>query len=82
MYPQTVHHHPISGLAQVLPRWVIYHELVLTTKEYMRQVTQLKPEWLLEIAPHFYREKDVGSKKMPRGNKGTERGSRMLIIDM
>ncbi|KAL6319068.1 hypothetical protein AAG906_001541 [Vitis piasezkii] len=68
-HPQTVHIHPSSGLAQVLPRWVIYHELVLTTKEYMRQVTELKPEWLVEIAPHFYQLKDVedpGSKKMPR----------------
>ncbi|KAI3463896.1 hypothetical protein Pfo_020559 [Paulownia fortunei] len=69
-HPQTVHIHPSSGLAQVLPRWVIYHELVLTTKEYMRQVTELKPEWLVEIAPHYYQLKDVedlGSKKMPRG---------------
>lgn len=69
-HPQTVHIHPSSGLAQVLPRWVIYHELVLTTKEYMRQVTELKPEWLVEIAPHYYQLKDVedmASKKMPRG---------------
>ncbi|KAG4957362.1 hypothetical protein JHK82_043074 [Glycine max] len=49
-HSQTVHIHPSSGLAQVLPRWVVYHELVLTTKEYMRQVTELK-EWLVEIAP-------------------------------
>ncbi|CAN1351274.1 Pre-mRNA-splicing factor ATP-dependent RNA helicase DEAH1 [Linum perenne] len=69
-HPQTVHIHPSSGLSQVLPRWVIYHELVLTTKEYMRQVTELKPEWLVEIAPHYYQHKDVedaASKKMPRG---------------
>ncbi|XP_050204764.1 pre-mRNA-splicing factor ATP-dependent RNA helicase DEAH1-like isoform X2 [Mercurialis annua] len=69
-HPQTVNIHPSSGLSQVLPRWVIYHELVLTTKEYMRQVTELKPEWLVEIAPHYYQMKDVedpGSKKMPRG---------------
>ncbi|KAL3513087.1 hypothetical protein ACH5RR_025804 [Cinchona calisaya] len=69
-HPQTVHIHPSSGLAQVLPRWVVYHELVLTTKEYMRQVTELKPEWLVEIAPHYYQLKDVedpGAKKMPRG---------------
>ncbi|KAK4427729.1 Pre-splicing factor ATP-dependent RNA helicase DEAH1 [Sesamum alatum] len=69
-HPQTVHIHPSSGLAQVLPRWVVYHELVLTTKEYMRQVTELKPEWLVEIAPHYYQLKDVEdttSKKMPRG---------------
>uniref|UniRef100_A0A6N2LMF8 DEAD-box helicase OB fold domain-containing protein n=1 Tax=Salix viminalis TaxID=40686 RepID=A0A6N2LMF8_SALVM len=32
-HPQTVNIHPSSGLSQVLPRWVIYHELVLTTKE-------------------------------------------------
>ncbi|MCI30326.1 pre-mRNA-splicing factor ATP-dependent RNA helicase DHX16-like, partial [Trifolium medium] len=34
---QTVHIHPSSGLAEVVPRLVLYHELVLTTKEYMRQ---------------------------------------------
>lgn len=70
-HPQTVNIHPSSGLAQVLPRWVVYHELVLTTKEYMRQVTELKPEWLVEIAPHYYQLKDVedsSSKKMPRGS--------------
>ncbi|XP_045825169.1 pre-mRNA-splicing factor ATP-dependent RNA helicase DEAH1-like isoform X1 [Trifolium pratense] len=69
-HAQTVHIHPSSGLAQILPRWVVYHELVLTTKEYMRQITELKPEWLLEIAPHYYQQKDVedtSSKKMPRG---------------
>ncbi|RDX81849.1 Pre-mRNA-splicing factor ATP-dependent RNA helicase DEAH1, partial [Mucuna pruriens] len=43
----------------VLPRWVVYHELVLTTKEYMRQVSEIKPEWLVEIAPHYYQLKDV-----------------------
>ncbi|KAJ1406256.1 RNA helicase, DEAD-box type, Q motif [Sesbania bispinosa] len=58
-HSQTVHIHPSSGLAQVLPRWVVYHELVLTTKEYMRQVTELKPDWLVEIAPHYYQLKDV-----------------------
>ena len=30
--PQTVHIHPSSGLAEIRPRWVVYHELVLTTK--------------------------------------------------
>ncbi|XP_078430024.1 pre-mRNA-splicing factor ATP-dependent RNA helicase DEAH1-like [Wolffia australiana] len=68
--PQTVHIHPSSGLAQILPRWVVYHEMVLTTKEYMRQVTEIKPDWLVEIAPHYYQMKDVeddASKKMPRG---------------
>ncbi|KAJ4842063.1 Pre-mRNA-splicing factor ATP-dependent RNA helicase DEAH1 [Turnera subulata] len=69
-HPHTVHLHPGSGLAEVLPRWVVYHELVLTAKEYMRQVTEVKPAWLVEIAPHYYQMKDVDDpalKKMPRG---------------
>ncbi|KAJ3669811.1 hypothetical protein LUZ60_010135 [Juncus effusus] len=68
--PQTVYIHPTSGLAKVLPRWVIYHELVLTTKEYLRNCTELKPDWLVEIAPHYYQLKDVddpATKKLPRG---------------
>ncbi|XP_020225788.1 pre-mRNA-splicing factor ATP-dependent RNA helicase DEAH1 [Cajanus cajan] len=77
-HSQTVHIHPTSGLVQVLPRWVVYHELVLTAKEYMRQVTELKPEWLVEIAPHYYQLKDVedsSSKKLPRG-AGRAQGDR------
>ncbi|CAN4111119.1 unnamed protein product [Withania somnifera] len=69
-HPQTGYIHPSSGLSQVLPRWIVYHELVLTTKEYMRQVTELKPECLVEVAPHYYQLKDIedsSSKKMPRG---------------
>ncbi|KAL2630691.1 hypothetical protein R1flu_015377 [Riccia fluitans] len=57
--PQSVTIHPSSGLSQVLPRWVLYHELVFTTKEYMRQVIEIKPEWLVEIAPHYYKRSDV-----------------------
>lgn len=58
--PQTVYVHPNSGLFGALPsKWLMYHELVLTTKEYMRHITEMKPEWLLEIAPHYYKLKDI-----------------------
>lgn len=40
--PQTVFIHPSSGLAKDLPRWVVYFELVYTTKEYMRNVIEIK----------------------------------------
>ncbi|KAF8765753.1 hypothetical protein HU200_008260 [Digitaria exilis] len=58
---RTVFVHPSSGMARVdpPPRWVLYHELVETTREYMRQVTELKPGWLLEIAPHYYQENNL-----------------------
>jgi pre-mRNA-splicing factor ATP-dependent RNA helicase DHX16 len=49
---------------------VIYFELVLTTKEYMRQVIEIENEWLRETAPHFYKTKklddDEHVKKMPK----------------
>lgn len=56
-------------LPQVLPRWVVYQELVLTSKEFMRTVSEIKPEWLVEIAPHFYSKTDIleDSKKQPKG---------------
>lgn len=68
--PQTVHIHPSSGLSEIMPRWVVYHELVLTTKEYMRTVSEIKPEWLVEIAPHYYSKSEImdkAVKKLPKG---------------
>ena len=65
---QSVHIHPSSSLHGEQPRWVVYHELVFTTKEFMRQIVEIKPEWLVEIAPHYYKRKDVedqSGKKMP-----------------
>ncbi|KAA0158097.1 hypothetical protein FNF31_03884 [Cafeteria roenbergensis] len=43
------------------PEWVVYHELVETSREYMRCITPIKPAWLTEIAPHYYKPSDVGT---------------------
>ncbi|KAI9565872.1 putative pre-mR-splicing factor ATP-dependent R helicase DHX16-like [Daphnia sinensis] len=72
---QTVLIHPNSSMFEELPRWLIYHELVFTTKEYMRQVIQIENSWLLEVAPHYYKAKDLEdttTRKMPK-NKGKSR---------
>ena len=37
---------------------VIYHELILTTKEYMRETTAIDPRWLVEFAPAFFKFSD------------------------
>ncbi|KAL5213475.1 hypothetical protein ABZP36_024322 [Zizania latifolia] len=55
---QPVYIHPSSALFQRQPDWVIYHELVMTTKEYMREVTVIDPKWLVELAPRFYKGAD------------------------
>ena len=65
---QNVHIHPSSALFQKLPRWVLYFELVFTSQEFMRQVLEVKPDWLVEIAPHYYKKKMV--QKGAVGDKG------------
>lgn len=64
----TVHLHPSSTLFEEKPKWVLYHELVLTSKEYMRSNMPIAPEWLNEVAPHYYKKGEVEEeKKMPKG---------------
>ncbi|KAK1398739.1 RNA helicase [Heracleum sosnowskyi] len=36
------------------PEWVIYNEYVLTTRNFIRIVTDVRGEWLVDIAPHYY----------------------------
>ncbi|KAN0082175.1 P-loop containing nucleoside triphosphate hydrolase protein [Elaphomyces granulatus] len=68
---QTVYLHPSSTLFDVHPKWAIYYELVLTSKEYMRSNMPLQPEWLVEVAPHYHKKKDLETlgwdKKVPKG---------------
>ncbi|VDL60323.1 unnamed protein product [Hymenolepis diminuta] len=52
---QVVYIHPSSSLFNRQPDWVVYHELVMTTKEYMREVTTIDPKWLVEYAPKFFK---------------------------
>nr|XP_045013680.1 probable ATP-dependent RNA helicase DHX35 isoform X1 [Jaculus jaculus] len=52
-----LHIHPGSVLyAEKPPRWVIYNEVIQTSKYYMRDVTAIESAWLLELAPHFYQQ--------------------------
>lgn len=69
-HPHTVHLHPSSSLRDVPPRWIVYHELVLTSKEFMRTASEIKPEWLVEVAPHYYSKADVMDDKKRIKGKG------------
>lgn len=57
---QNVLLHPSTALAHEA-EWVLYNEFVLTSKNYIRTVTAVKPEWLLVCVilkspppPHIY----------------------------
>jgi ATP-dependent RNA helicase DHX8/PRP22 len=52
--------HPSSALYASPPTWVIYQELVMTSKEYIRDCTAIEPAWLVEAAPTFYKQVQGG----------------------
>lgn len=54
----VVYIHPSSALFNRQPEWVVFHEVVTTTKEYMREVTAIDPRWLVEFAPSFFKFSD------------------------
>ncbi|XP_055331601.1 probable ATP-dependent RNA helicase DHX35 [Paramacrobiotus metropolitanus] len=62
-----LHIHPGSVLyTEKPPDWVVYNEVLQTNQEYMRDVTAIEPQWLYELAPHYYQyatERELLSKK-------------------
>lgn len=51
----AVYLHPSSALYGKSTEWVVYHELVLTTREYMHWCTGIEPKWLAEDVPTFFK---------------------------
>merc|ERR1719356_2339612 len=50
---QVVALHPSTCITHK-PEWVLYNEFVLTSKNFVRTVTQVRGEWLVELAPSYY----------------------------
>lgn len=53
---QPVTIHPTSSLFGSKPQYVVYNELIHTTKCYMRDVCVVDPSWLQEAAPNYFKE--------------------------
>uniref|UniRef100_T1J1R0 RNA helicase n=1 Tax=Strigamia maritima TaxID=126957 RepID=T1J1R0_STRMM len=52
-YP--LHIHPSSCLyTEQPPEWVVFGEVLHTSQEFMRDITVVDPQWLYELAPHYY----------------------------
>lgn len=54
---QSVHVHPSSVLFKVKPpaKFLLYYELMMTSKEFMRNVMPIQEKWLYELAPHYFK---------------------------
>ncbi|CAI9735424.1 pre-mRNA-splicing factor ATP-dependent RNA helicase PRP16-like [Octopus vulgaris] len=62
------HLHPTSALFGMgyNPDYIVYHELVMTSKEYMQCVTAVDGQWLAEMGPMFYTIKDSTKSRQDR----------------
>jgi hypothetical protein len=49
--------HPTSVLYTIMPECIFYNEVVVTAKNYIKDVSTIKKEWILEIASHYYEDK-------------------------
>lgn len=51
-----LHIHPSSVLYTKSrpPPYVIFNEVLHTSKEFMRDIVTVEPKWLYELAPHYY----------------------------
>ncbi|KAJ2260361.1 Pre-mRNA-splicing factor ATP-dependent RNA helicase PRP16 [Coemansia sp. RSA 376] len=59
------HLHPTSALYGMgyTPDYIVYHELVFTSKEYMQCVTAVDPKWLAEMGPMFFSLREAGASR-------------------
>jgi pre-mRNA-splicing factor ATP-dependent RNA helicase DHX38/PRP16 len=59
------HLHPSSALYGLgyTPEYIVYHELVMTSKEYMQCVTAVEPHWLADQGPMFFTIKETGGSR-------------------
>lgn len=49
---------------------VLYQEFVLTTKNYIRTCIDIKGEWLIDVAPHYF---DLSNFPVSDARRGLER---------
>lgn len=73
--------HPTSALYGLgfLPDYVVYHELILTSKEYMSTVTAVDPYWLAELGGVFYSIKEKGYSFKDKRSTEVEHSKRMEL---
>jgi pre-mRNA-splicing factor ATP-dependent RNA helicase DHX38/PRP16 len=68
------HLHPTSALYGLgfTPDYLCYHELVLTSREFMICVTAVDPYWLAELGPMFFAVKEDYKTRLLQKKQHTE----------
>ena len=69
---QVVAIHPSSALDHK-PEWIIYNEFVLTKRNYIRNLTEIKAEYFFEINPEYFNPKKINNIDIKRDLEKVER---------
>mmetsp|Transcript_5983 Transcript_5983/g.14509 ORF Transcript_5983/g.14509 Transcript_5983/m.14509 type:complete len:128 (+) Transcript_5983:1752-2135(+) len=83
---QTVSIHPSSALCGKKPDTIMFYEIVMTTKVYVRCVTAVDSSWLTEVVPdHFAAAAKSAVEKKGKEKEGTsqkkeKKASRMVSV--
>ena len=64
------------------PTYVVYHELILTSKEYMTQVTAVDAYWLAELGSVFYSVKEKSFDERGNRRKADREFSKRAELEM
>lgn len=70
-HPKKLQIHPNSTLFRHPPQWVVFHEVIRTAQDYMREVIAIEPQWLSEIAPHYYQLRQSSSSSSSAASTAT-----------
>ncbi|CAB4063508.1 DHX38 [Lepeophtheirus salmonis] len=75
------HLHPTSALFGMgfTADHIVYHELVMTSKEYMQCVTAVDGHWLAELGPMFYSIKNTGKTQSEKRRVALEHQANMEV---
>lgn len=81
LYPTSFTTPFFSSLAvtDMMRTYTVYHELILTSKEYMSTVTAVDPHWLAELGGVFYSVKEKGYSARERRTTENEINKKMEI---
>lgn len=71
--------HPTSAMfgSGLTPDYVVYHELIMTKKEYMSCITAVEPQWLAESGPMLYVLKQAGDEGLELAHDLKERRAKI-----
>lgn len=56
-----------------IPKYVVFNNIVNTSKEFMRTCTKIDPKWLTQVAPHIYQESDFEADRKYKQRQQTKR---------